>query len=87
VTETWLTDSICDQEILPTNFTNYCKDQDSRGGGVMIAVRNNIHSELDCYLEVLSLKIGIHSPFVLCIVYIPPNSSLDQYLTLFMLSY
>jgi len=55
VTETWLTDSIYDQEILPTNFTIYHKDRDSRGGGVMIAVRNNIHSELtplDCNLEV-----------------------------------
>jgi len=72
VTETWLTDSIYDQEILPTNFTIYCKDQDSHGGGIMIAVRNNIHSELiplDRNLEVLSLKIGIHSPFVPRIVY------------------
>jgi len=86
ITSCGLTDSIYDQEILPTNFTIYHKDQDSSGGGVKIAVRNNINTEiipLDCCLEVLSLKIGIHSPFVLCIVYIPLSSSLDQYLTLF----
>ena len=46
VTETWLTDMIFDLEILPTNFTIYRKDRNSRGGGVMIAISNKIHSEL-----------------------------------------
>ena len=86
VTETWLTDMIFDPEILPTNFIIYRKDRNSRGGGVMIAISNKIHSELmtiDSDLEVLSVKIGTHSSFVLCIVYMPPNSNLDQYQKLF----
>ena len=42
VTETWLTDFIFDQEILPTNYCIFRKDRHSRGGGVMIAVRDTI---------------------------------------------
>ena len=38
ITETWLTDSVFDLEILPTDFTIYRKDRHSRGGGVLIAV-------------------------------------------------
>jgi len=45
VTETWLTDMIYDLEIFPSSYTIYRKDRNSPGGGVMIAVRDKIHSE------------------------------------------
>ena len=35
ITETWLTDSVFDLEILPTDSTIYHKDRHSRGGGVI----------------------------------------------------
>ena len=37
ITETWLSDYDFDNEILPTNFSIYRKDRDSRGGGVLLA--------------------------------------------------
>jgi len=52
----------------------------------MIAVRDKIHSELittNSDLEILTVKIGIHFPLMLRIVYRPPNSSFDQYINLF----
>ena len=44
ITETWLSNSIFDNEILPTNYKIYCNDRGSRGGGVLLAVRDNIIS-------------------------------------------
>jgi len=71
------------QEILPTI---YHKDQNSCAGGVMIAVRDKIHSErftTNSELEILSMKIGTYSPLILSIVCMPPASTLDQYDSLF----
>ena len=38
ITETWLSESVSDFEILPGNFSIFRKDRGSRGGGVLIAV-------------------------------------------------
>ena len=46
VSETWLTSSIWDNEILPHGFTIYRNDRKTRGGGVLMAVKNSIPSEL-----------------------------------------
>lgn len=43
VTETWLNDCVCNNEILSV-FVLYRCDRGSRGGGVMIAVSNLIPS-------------------------------------------
>ena len=83
VTETWLTDAIYDNEILPTDYSVYRNDRNSRGGGVMIVINNNICSELipsNSDLEVLSIKIKIKPiSFTVCVVYIPPNSDVTSY--------
>ena len=50
ITETWLIDLIYDKEILPNKFTLYCKDRESRGGGVLIAVNDLLPSILFCLL-------------------------------------
>ena len=42
VTETWLNNHIYNQEILPPNYNIFRRDRESRGGGVLIAVKNNI---------------------------------------------
>ena len=42
ITETWLSKDIFDNEIIPSGYTIYRKDRDSRGGGVLLAVKDNI---------------------------------------------
>ena len=46
ISETWLTDNIYDNEILPTGYTIFRKDRPSRGGGVLLAVNNTIPCQL-----------------------------------------
>ena len=42
--ETWLSDSIFDNETIPKGFSVYRKDRHSRGGGVLVAVSDSITS-------------------------------------------
>ena len=49
ITETWLTNYIYNNEILPSNFAIYRNDRESRGGGVLLAV--------DLYLFLLRLSL------------------------------
>ena len=44
ITETWLNNGVLDGEILPNNYTIYRRDRASRGGGVLLAVNNNLSS-------------------------------------------
>ena len=48
LTETWLSESVFDQEILPTNYNIYRKDRPSRGGGVLIAIKSTISASVVC---------------------------------------
>ena len=66
ITETWLSDFIYDKEILPYKFTFYRRDRGSRGGGVLIAVNDNLPSILipsPPNLEVVSVFQLFSSPF------------------------
>ena len=64
-TETWLSPEVADSEFLPPscNYTVFRKDRQSRGGGVLIAVRNDIvasHApELDVDTELIWIKLQI----------------------------
>ena len=64
VTETWLNDSITNNEILPIDFVVYHKDRVSHGGGVMLAVHSSISSK--------PISSG-----TVCLVYVLPNSHLE----------
>lgn len=78
VSETWLSDYICDKEILPTGYSIYRKDRQSRGGGVLLAVDQRIRSIIlptPSNLEVLTIKIFCPRSIILSIVYRPPNSA------------
>ena len=78
ITETWLSENVLDQEIIPTGYTIYRKDRSSRGGGVMLAVKNSIPShtlDTPTELETLCVQIGSDDSVTLCLVYIPPSSS------------
>ena len=45
ITKTWLNNTIFSNEILPTSYTVYRNDRVSRGGGVLIAIKNSIMSQ------------------------------------------
>ena len=42
VTETWLSDYIFDNEILPSGYNIFQADRPSRGGGVLLAVSSDL---------------------------------------------
>ena len=77
VTETWLTTSILDKEILPYNYTIYRRDRGSRGGGILVAVSDNIPSKRvfnSSSSEVIGIQLSLIPCLHLYCVYIPPSS-------------
>lgn len=88
--ETWLNSGITDAELGLNNFNIFRLDRDkntsdcSRGGGVLIAVRNNFYSRsVDIHspnIEHLfvEVRIGLNL-FIIVAVYIPPSSLPDVY--------
>ena len=81
ITETWLSDHIYNNEILPSGYTIHHKDRPSLGGGVLIALKNIIPSTLiptPPDLELIAVKMILHQPFIYCVVYVPPSST-DEY--------
>ena len=80
--ETWLTDSILDYEIFPYEYVIYRKDRSSRGGGVLVAIKNHLPSCLissPSHIEILCVNIGISNPILLCTLYLPPNPYLSYF--------
>ena len=78
VTETWLSANILDGEILPNQYVIYRQDRASKGGGVMIAVRNEICSRqvhTDCNLELVVVELEVKPKIIICCVYVPPTST------------
>jgi hypothetical protein len=49
--ETWLHKKIDTLEILPNNYTVYRKDRSSKGGGVLLAIKNSINSSIQADLD------------------------------------
>ena len=80
VTETWLHEHIHNSEILPTNYRIYRNDRGSRGGGVLIAVSNDIPSKLTSNhssIEMITVEISLSPKLIIVCLYIPPNCSDD----------
>ena len=81
LTETWLSDFIYDQEILPTNYNIYRRDRPSRGGGVLIAIKDTIPvSVVPSNLshnapEIITVRLNLRKPTILSCVYLPPCPS------------
>ena len=78
VNETWLNSCIPDNFILD-NFHIFRKDRSSRGGGVLIAVRNSIKCSekiVNNDFENIFVEIFINSKkFLICTLYKPPNQT------------
>jgi len=73
LTETWLSDTIYDAEILPYNYTIFCKDRPSCGGGVLLAVDNGIPChQIDSPedLEAVCINLASISPITVCVIYV-----------------
>ena len=97
MTETWLTNNITNNEILPKGYHVIRKDRnaDKRGGGVLIALReriafNKITSRSKSLnwsdrLEILALELtqSNSKKTLVCVCYRPPNSDLNEWLELF----
>lgn len=90
VSETWLNASIADGEIIDRTYTLFRKDRDSdtserkRGGGVFIAVKKSVSTELleieDNYLEHIYIKVKCtEGDVIIGCVYLPPLSPPDIY--------
>lgn len=91
LTETWFNDSHLSTEYFDQSYIVHRNDRNannsihSRGGGVLIATKTTIHSERLLQNEYLNLnfvclKCSIKSEiFIIYVLYIPPNSSLDIY--------
>lgn len=69
VTETWLSRSILSDEILPTNYTIYRNDRESRGGDVLIAI-----SMIEAVVE-----ISASPKIIICCTYAPPACQDSQH--------
>ena len=78
VTETWLTDAVSNAELLPNSYSVFRRDRVSRGGGVLIAIKNSISSQLFCIgdtTEMISVHLDTCPRSLLTCLYIPPNCS------------
>ena len=77
--ETWLHKKIDTLEILPDNYTVYRKDRSSKGGGVLLAIKNSINSsmqaDLDTDAELIWAKIKAKNnpDLYICSFYRPPT--------------
>ena len=81
VTETWLNDSILNNEILPYDYSIFRKDRNSRGGGALLAIHISIPTKIipsPPNLEIIVVEL-IHVKCIVCCVYSPPTVSLTTF--------
>lgn len=79
-TETWLSDYIYNKEIIPSGYSILRKDRNGRSGGVMVAVKDSIPCKQllsPSNLEVITIKLNLTKPVILCSVYCTPSSTSD----------
>ena len=83
VTETWLDNTICDNEVCIPGYNIQRKYRDREGGGVCIFIRNNINfyrrSDIDKDdLELLAIDIMLpkSKPIRLGVEYRPPRDNM-----------
>jgi len=80
LTETWLSNSIFDSEIL--RYTMYRKDRASCGSGVLLVISH----EFPCKqlsspsgLEVITVSVSLAPVVTCCIVYALPNATIEYH--------
>ena len=95
--ESHLDDSYFTSEVFPSNFTIYRKDRCAGGGGVFVAIRDDLKSFedpiIDVSAELVWAKLCISGmvPVYVCAFYRPPNSDMEpitqlkNFLTLYLM--
>ena len=81
LSETWLSISVLDSEILPHGYTIYRRDRESCGGGVMLAVSHNFPSNQlpnPPNLEVVTVSVSL--AITCCMVYAPPSATAEYHM-------
>eukprot|EP00914_Ancora_sagittata_P024895 GHVO01049672.1.p2 GENE.GHVO01049672.1~~GHVO01049672.1.p2 ORF type:complete len:141 (-),score=4.01 GHVO01049672.1:1098-1520(-) len=85
ITETWLTDTVLDHELLPPRFSIHRKDRretcaNKRGGGLLLAIDESLPSkrrpdlEPPCEILVCELDVQGSSKIAVILCYRPPSS-------------
>ena len=85
ITETLLYTKLLDDNIAIEGYQTFRKDRDTRGGGVLLYVRNNrvevprpdlsVNGVTEsCWIEVKLPKVP---PFLVCSLYRPPNANTE----------
>jgi hypothetical protein len=75
--ESWFDESVCNNLIFPSHFDIYRNDRNLNGGGVFIAVKDFLRSELihcDSVYEFISISCLLNNTkVILVVIYRPPN--------------
>ena len=74
VTETWLSSFVFDNEIFSPGYTIFREDRGTRGGGVLVPVKDsNPYKQIPSrsYLEVATVSICLSDPLILSLIYSP----------------
>lgn len=87
LTETWLRQEICDEDVFPPSYRAFRRDRASKGGGVAILVKHDIKASMLRQIqdhESVILKISFCSrSFTVLAVYRAPDSSPDFFRSLY----
>ena len=82
ITETWLNPEIMDQEILSSDYNIYRRDRLGKGGGVLLALRDNIccyrrcDLETDCEILWCEVHFNPCSTYFIGVYYRSPSSDM-----------
>ena len=76
--ETWLNQSILNNEIIPSDYKLYRCDRDDGYGGIFISVKSQINSQLiqcsaSCEICAVKLHLTESQPLIIIGAYRPPN--------------
>ena len=84
VTKTWFDPSVLDHEVIPCGYTIYRRDRlYRRGGGVLLAFKNNLtvvrRSDLETSCELLCCELtgDQGSKYLFGVFYRPPNTNMN----------
>ncbi len=78
---------ILDKEILPYGYSIFRNDRPSRGGGVLVAIKNSLSSRIvpsPSHLELIAVSLWKSSTLFLLYIYpriLPLSYSMKRYLT------
>ena len=101
LSETWLSDDICNNELFPSDIVVYRKDRNfknlqvSKGGGVLLGIRDKYKStamdltsitSIIPTVDIIGAKVtDTHESLIVLCVYIPPRINFQDFELLFEL--